>query len=142
MAAGTWTFTNHSKENLATGVYDFDSTTTFYCALLTSAASLSATSTTWASVSANEPSDSTYTAGGIQLAALAETGTSTRTVGDPTTTVSWTITDADEIIEYAVVRHTTSGDIVAYVEVESGSTLTVVAGNDIAVSVTTLWTLT
>lgn len=139
MAAGTWNMTNEGLNHLLSGDLDFDSDTTFYVALLDDTPTLSDSTTTWASVSANEVSNAGYTAGGILLSSLATSGTSSKAFGDSTTSVSWTLTGTDETVKYAVLRHTTTGDVIAYVEVESGSSLIIVAGNDITVDVSTIF---
>lgn len=131
MAAGTVTLYGAAKENIAKALIDLD-TDSFVVALLGSGYTPSVNSDdTWSDISANEISGTGYTAGGSALAGVTVTrsgGTVTFDAND----VSWT--SSTLTAKYAVIAKKAGGSLagtdllLAYVELETGSTVSTTNG--------------
>jgi len=131
MAAGTVTLYGAAKENIAKALIDLD-TDSFVVALLGSGYTPSVNSDdTWSDISANEISGTGYTAGGAALAGVTVTrsgGTVTFDAND----VSWT--SSTITAKYAVIAKKAGASLagtdllLAYVELETGSTVSTTNG--------------
>lgn len=131
MPAGTVTLYGAAKEAIAKALIDLDSDT-FVVALVGSGYSPAVnTNSTWADVSANQITGTGYTAGGVALTGVTVTrsgGTVTFDAND----VSWT--SATLTAKYAVIAKRASASLastdllLAYVELETGSTVSTTNG--------------
>lgn len=143
MAASAWTITNHAKLNTINGDWDLNADT-FICALVTSSATLSATTEAWSSISANEVSGSGYSS--VNLGALTVTeSTGTVTVDDPTDP-AYTASGGSIVARWAVIYQSGgTGDVLCYclldntpadVTVTDGNTLTITLNASGIISIT------
>ena len=134
MAAGTWTVCNDTRTLLLNGT--FATTGSFKVGLLTSAASIDATATTWAAVAATGEVSSTntgYTTGGVAVT-LALTGTTSVAVSATSNPV-WTAGSANLAAKWAVL-YELGGNVVCFVLLDSGgATVTTTSGNTLTITV-------
>lgn len=131
MAAGTVTLYGAAKENIAKALIDLD-TDSFVVTLLGSGYTPAAnTNATWSDISANQITGTGYTAGGAALTGVTVTrsgGTVTFDADD----VSWT--SSTLTAKYAVIAKKAGGSLagtdllLAYVELETGSTVSTTNG--------------
>lgn len=132
MAAGTWTVPAGNKVNFLDGTHDFN-THTFKCALFNS--SYVTTTTTYSTT--NELSTAAgYTQGGVTLSTVSLGEAGGTVTWDFSTNPSWTAsTGTIGPAKYAVVYNDTdaSKTIVCYVELETGSTVSVTDGNTLTI---------
>lgn len=119
MAAGTFTILNTAKKKLVDGTFDLD-THTWKVALLTTAVSLSASTTvdTYAEIT-SQVTGTGYTTGGATLSGVTVTGTSTVTFD--ANDVTWSASTITA--KYAVIYSdtATSKDILGYVDLDTAS---------------------
>lgn len=127
MAAGTFTVLRRAKTKMVNGTIDLD-THTIKAALVTSALSLTddyagtSTDARYADLGANEVANgSGYTTGGVTLSgvSLTRSGATVTFTSNPASWSSATFT-AKWIVLYA---DNTNDDIIGYMELESGSTV-------------------
>lgn len=131
MAAGTWTFTNSTREKILKGQFDFD-TDTFKCALYLNTSNLSTSSTTYAGITNEVGTTNTgYSTGGIAVA-FTISGTTSVTVSF-TTNPQWMAGSANLTAKWAAV-YEVSGDVVCFVTLDSGGAdVTATDGNTLTI---------
>lgn len=129
MAAGTWTVPAGNKVKLLNGTFDLD-TDTFKCALFN--ASYVTTTTTYSTT--NElATGAGYTQGGVTLSTVSLSENAGTVTWDFSTNPSWTASGGTiGPAKYAVV-YESGGDIVCYVELETGGTVSVTDGNTLTI---------
>lgn len=132
MAAGAWTPTNTTRQKFLNGTFVIPAGSSLKMALYTSGSNLTAASTTFAGVTAEEGTTNTgYTAGGIALA-LTQSGTTTVTVVMTTAPV-WTAGTANLTAKWAAI-YVVAGDVICFATLDSGGAdVTATNGNTLTV---------
>lgn len=135
MAAGKWVFTNQALQSLLNGDFDLDATAAFKVALFLSGAAVSATTTTYASISADEHANANgYTTGGVSPGTLTLSGTTTVTIDAPSDCV-WTASGGSIVARWSVL-YEVGGNVLAYSLLDSTpANVTATTGNTITVAV-------
>ena len=133
MAAGAWTFTDATRKSLIDGTFDLD-TDSFKIALFLSTSDIGAASTTYAAVTNEHASANGYTTGGIALAAVALTGTTTVT-WDNTADFVWTASGGSIVARFGVI-YEVAGNVVCYclLEASGPADVTATTGNTLTVA--------
>lgn len=135
MAAGPWTLVNAFRTNLVTGALGNMCTSAYHsCCLVTSSSNVGASSTTYSGLTGEVASGNGYTTGGIAGITLVDSGTTSVTL-TPTASIVWTASGSGITADYGVLYETSSGLIVAYCQLTSGSaTTSVTSGNTLTIS--------
>jgi hypothetical protein len=132
MAAGTWTFPNGARTDIANGVLAI-AADTYKMALFLSTSNIGAASTTYAGVTNEHANANGYTTGGIAVD-LTLAGTTTVTA-DIATDPVWTASGGSITARFAVI-YEVAGNVLCYcllddtpadVTATTGNTLTVAA---------------
>lgn len=132
MPAGTWTFTNQARTDIADGVLRI-ATDTYKCALFLSTSNIGAASTTYAGLTNEHANANGYLTGGIAVD-LTLAGTTTVTA-DIATDPVWTASGGSIVARFAVI-YEVGGNVLCYalldntpadVTATTGNTLTVAA---------------
>lgn len=132
MAAGTWTFPDSARTDLADGVLRI-AADTYKMALFLSTSNIGAASTTYAGVTNEHANANGYTTGGIAVD-LTLAGTTTVTA-DIATDPVWTASGGSIVARFAVI-YEVGGNVLCYCLLDStpadvtattGNTLTVAA---------------
>jgi hypothetical protein len=131
MAAGTWTFTNGARTDIADGTLRI-ATDTYKMALFLSTSNLAASSTTYAGLTNEHANANGYTTGGISVD-LTLAGTTTVTA-DIATDPVWTASGGSITAKWAVI-YEVGGNILCYATLDSGGAdVTATTGNTLTVA--------
>jgi hypothetical protein len=135
MTAGPWTLVSAFRTNLVTGALgNLTASNALNCALVTSSSNVGAASTTYSALTGEVASGNGYTTGGVTGITLTDSGTTSVTL-TPSANIVWTATSSGITADYAVLYLASSGDIIAYCQLTSGSgTTSVTAGNTLTIS--------
>jgi hypothetical protein len=131
MAAGTWTFTDTARTDIADGVLRI-ATDTFKMALFLSTSNIGPSSTTYAGVTNEHANANGYTTGGIAVD-LTLSGTTTVTA-DIVTDPVWTASGGSIVARFAVI-YEVGGNVLCYCLLDSTpANVTATTGNTLTVA--------
>ncbi|OYN81787.1 hypothetical protein [Mycolicibacterium sphagni] len=133
MAAGQWVFTNNTRTKILDGT--FASGGSYKMCLLTSSSNISASSTSYASLTGEVGTTNTgYATGGISVIPVLSGTTS---VTWKTNNPQWTAGSAGLTAKFGAI-YKVGGDVVCYVPLDSGGAdVTTTSGNTLTVDCTT-----